>query len=183
MSAPGPHGTSTVWLGDTQTGLTWKSFAHRWIGAIAWVHGPASQTAVASPTATPTATPPSATPTPSVETAAGATPSPKPAAQPIATPTPYDDTATPQDVLRSFFNAISRHDFRRAYSYLSYTDGRTLRQFKAGYVDTRYDQIVRLIPAPYQYVANYHALTCVGVEHLAHNKNGRTVRTNFVALR
>ena len=79
-------------------------------------------------------------------------------------------------MLQSFFNAISRHDFRRAYSYQSYTDGRSLRQFKAGYVDTRYDQIVRLIPAPYQYVANYHALTCVGVEHLAHNKNGRTVR-------
>jgi hypothetical protein len=166
VSSPGPHGTSTVWLGDAQTGHTWKSFAQRWIGAIAWVHGGAVQ---------PTAPPPSAMPTPSGELAAGVTPSPKPAAQPIATPTPYDDTTTPVDVLRSFFNAISRHDFRRAYSYLSYTDGRTLGQFKAGYAKTRYDQIVRLIPAPYQNVANDNVLTCVAVEHLAHNQNGQTV--------
>jgi hypothetical protein len=91
-------------------------------------------------------------------------------------PTPYDDTATPAKVLQSFFNAISRHDFRRAYSYLSFTDGRSLRQFKAGYADTRYDEIVRLISAPYQNAANDHALTCVGIQLLAHNKNGQTVR-------
>jgi hypothetical protein len=160
LSSPDPHGTSTVWLGDAQTGRTWKSFARRWIGAIAWVHGRALQTTATPPAATPT----SATSAPSVETAAG------------VTPTPYDNTATPVDVLRSFFNAISRHDFRRAYSYLSYTDGRSLRQFKAGYAKTRYDEIVRLNVASYQNVADDNALTCVGVELLAHNKNGRPVR-------
>jgi hypothetical protein len=160
VSSPDPHGTSTAWLGDAQTGRTWKSFTRRWIGAIAWVHGRALQTTATPPDATPTST----TSTPSVETVAG------------VTPTPYDNTATPKDVLRSFFNAISRHDFRRAYSYLSYTDGRSLRQFKAGYAKTRYDEIVRLNVASYQNVADDNALTCVGVELLAHNKNGRPVR-------
>jgi hypothetical protein len=172
VSSPGAYGTSTVWLGDAHTGYTWKAFTRRWIGAVAWVHGRAFQTTGAPPTATP----PSATSTPDAETADGVTPSPTPVAQPEATPTPYDDTATPKDVLRSFFNAISRHDFRRAYSYLSYTDGRTLRQFRTGYANTRYDEIVRLLPAPYLTPSNIHALTCVGVEHLAHNKNGQTVR-------
>jgi hypothetical protein len=92
------------------------------------------------------------------------------------TPTPYDNTRTPVDVLQSFFNAISRHDFRRAYSYLSYTDGRPLRRFKAGYADTRYDEIVSLLPAPYQTASNSQTLTCVGIQHLAHNRNGQIVR-------
>jgi hypothetical protein len=167
VSSPDPHGTSTVWLRDAQTGYTWKSFARRWIGAIAWVHGQAFQATVV---------PPSATPTLSGETAAGVTPSPEPAAPPIATPTPYDDTTTPVDALLSFYNAINRHDFRRAYSYLSFTDGRPLRKFMAGYVDTRYDLIVHLLPAPYLTASNYHALTCVGIQLLAHNQNGQTVR-------
>ncbi|HKO25270.1 MAG TPA: anti-sigma factor, partial [Chloroflexota bacterium] len=155
VSSPDPHGTSTVWLGDTQ-GHTWKSFARRWIGAIAWVHGRAFQ---------PTATPTSATPTPPLEMAAG------------VTPTPYDNTTTPVDVLQSFINAISRHDFRRAYSYLSYTDGRSLRQFTTpGYANTSYDEIVRLLPAPYLTPSHAYVLTCVGIQLLAHNKNGQTVR-------
>jgi hypothetical protein len=116
-------------------------------------------------TATPPAgTPTSATSTPSVETVAG------------VTPTPYDDTTTPVDVLRSFYDAINRHDFRRAYSYLSFTDGRSLRQFMAGYANTRFDEIVHLLPAPYQTASNAHVLTCVGIQLLAHNKNGQTVR-------
>jgi hypothetical protein len=159
VSSPDPHGTSTVRLGDAQTGSTWKSFSRRWIGAIAWVHGQAFQTTATPPAATPT----SATSTPSVETVAG------------VTPTAYDNTATPADVLKSFYNAINRHDFRRAYSYLSFTDGRSLRQFTAGYADTGFDYIVRLISAPYQNAANDHALTCVGIQLLAHNKNGQTV--------
>jgi hypothetical protein len=160
VSSPDPHGTSTVWLGDAQTRKTWRSFARRWIGAIAWVHGRAFQT-TATP---PAATPPSATSTPSVETVAG------------VTPTPYDDTATPAAVLRSFYNAINRGDFRRAYSYLSFTDGRSLRQFTAGYANTRYVYIVRLLPAPYRTTSQSYVLTCVGIQLLAHNKNGQTVR-------
>jgi hypothetical protein len=50
VSSPGAHGTSTVWLGDAHTGYTWKAFTRRWIGAVAWVHGPT----VATPAATPT---------------------------------------------------------------------------------------------------------------------------------
>jgi Putative zinc-finger len=160
LSSPDPHGTSTVWLGDAQTGTTRKSFARRWIGAIAWVHGRAFQPTATAPAATPT----SATSPPSVEAVAG------------VTPTLYDNTATPADAVLSFYNAINRHDFRRAYSYLSFTDGRSLRQFMAGYADTGYDQIVRLISAPYQNVANGHALTCIGIQLLAHNTNGQTVR-------
>jgi Putative zinc-finger len=160
VSSPDPHGTSTVWLGDAQTGKTWTSFARRWIGAIAWVHGRAFQTTATPPAATPT----SATSTPSVETAAG------------VTPTPYDDTATPADVLKSFYNAINRRDFRRAYSYLSFTDGRSLRKFRAGYADTRFDYIVRLLPAPYRTASHAHVLTCVGIQLLAHNRNGQTMR-------
>jgi anti-sigma factor RsiW len=160
LSSPDPHGTSTVWLGDAQTGRTWKSFARRWIGAIAWVHGQALQTAAPPPDAPPT----SATSTASIETVAR------------VTPTPYDNTATPAKVLQSFFNAISRHDFRRAYSYLSYTDGRSLQQFKVGYAKTSYDEIVHLLPAPYLTPSHADVLTCVGIQLLAHNKNGQTVR-------
>jgi hypothetical protein len=160
VSSPDPHGTSTVWLGDAQTGKTWKSFARRWIGAIAWVHGQAFQTAAPPADATPT----SPTSTPSVETVAG------------VMPTPYDNTATPADVLHSFYNAINRHDYKRAYSYLSFTDGRSLRQFKAGYANTRYDEIVHLLSAPYLTPSHVHVLTCVGIQLLAHNKNGQTVR-------
>jgi hypothetical protein len=160
VSSPDPHGTSTVWLGDAQTRYTWKSFARRWIGAVAWVHGRAFQTTLPPPAATP----PSATSTPDAETVAG------------VTPTPYDDTTTPVAALRSFYDAINRGDFRRAYSYLSFTDGRTLRQFMAGYADTRYDEIVHLLAAPYLTGSNYHALTCVGIQLLAHNRNGQAVR-------
>jgi hypothetical protein len=149
-----------VWLGDAQTGNTWKSFARRWIGAIAWVHGRALQTTATPPAATAA----SATSAPSVETVVG------------VTPTPYDDTTTPVRALLSFYNAINRQDFRRAYGYLSYTDGRTWRQFMAGYAKTRYDEIVRLLPAPYLTPSHAHVLTCVGIQLLAHNKNGQTVR-------
>ena len=95
---------------------------------------------------------------------------------PEATPTPYDDTTTPVDALLSFYNAINRRDFRRAYSYLSFTDGRSLRQFMAGYADTRYDEIAHLLSAPYLTASHAHVLTCVGIQLLAHNKNGQTVR-------
>ena len=60
------------------------------------------------------------------------------AATALAQEAPYlDDRSTPEAVVSSFYNAISRHEYARAWSY--YQDGQGLPPFDAfaaGYADT-----------------------------------------------
>ncbi len=121
--------------------------------ATAAVPPPATATAPAAP-ATPSTAAPSATPVPPA-TAPSSTPAPPSAATatPVAaTPAPptgdtggtepayLDDRSTPQTLLQSFYNAINRKEYARAYAYW---DARAagdklaaFDQFQQGYANT-----------------------------------------------
>lgn len=134
------HGASTVWLADTQTELTWRSFQRRWISAIAWVHSQAL---------------------------------------PVATPAPpavFDATTSPAGVLSSFYNAINRRDFQRAYAYLSSHKGGSFTRWQKGYDDTADDSNIVLQPARYRGRVNGRVRTCVGFQMIAHHWNGQNTK-------
>jgi hypothetical protein len=61
-----------------------------------------------------------------------------------AEPDYSDDRSTPEAVVASLYNAISRHEFARAWSY--FADGRTpdatFEAFRVGYEDTRSVEIL-----------------------------------------
>jgi len=150
--------TSIVRLGDIEApGYTWPAFQDSFIGSIAWAHAPATVPATATATVAagvvgaPVVSPPSA-----------------PTAAPTATiPTTrpqIDHTASPVDVLHSFYNAINRHEYRRAFGYLAVlpNDKPDFSQFKKGY-DYTLEDTVSLYPAGYQNTVNGGAAaTCVG---------------------
>jgi len=66
-------------------------------------------------------------------------------------------------VLHSFYNAINRHEYRRAFGYLAVlpNDKPDFSQFKKGY-DYTLEDTVSLYPAGYQNTVNGGAATCVG---------------------
>ncbi|GAP15920.1 hypothetical protein LARV_03715 [Longilinea arvoryzae] len=97
----------------------------------------ASPTPTQSPIiVTPTGAPSSAvTPTenvaPTLETSGAGLPD-------ISAANYLDDRSTPAAVMLSFFNAINKHEYLRAYSYYTnFTDLGTLDQFTAGYETTQ----------------------------------------------
>ncbi len=161
----GPRGYGQVWLGDTQTGVLWKSFTRRFIGSAAWVRATAVPAQPANPTPTATAVPPApATPTPTPAPPTPATVAPRPA--------PYALDDGPLDVLRSFHNALNRQEYGRAYSYLAFNDGRSVAMFEKGYADTKADKITRLVPPRYFFNAGNYIRTCVGFQMVAYQRSG-----------
>lgn len=89
---------------------------------------------------TPTPSSASAPSTPTVEAGAGAGAAGLPD---ISAASYLDDRSTPAALLLSFFNAINKHEYLRAYSY--YADGAdlgTLDQFTAGYETTQTVDVV-----------------------------------------
>lgn len=94
----------------------------------------------------------------------------------IATPAPFDDTSTPAGTLKSFYNALDRHDYARAYTYLGYDDGHTLADFTRGYTDTAAVTLTKLLPAGYVTGANVNAVTCVGAEIVGRHWDGTQAR-------
>ncbi len=88
--------------------------------------------------ATPTAAAPAATPVPST-----AEPTAPPAeatatpVEPVPSPTPilYENPTGAFTALASYFNAVNRKEYRRAYAYWE-TPGSTYEDFAAGYADT-----------------------------------------------
>jgi len=162
--------TSMARLGDADApGYTWPAFADNWIGAIAWAHAPATATASAA----------GASPTPPAMTsAAGASPA-LPTSVQAPTPVPmaahplFDNTDTPANVLHSFYNAINRREYRRAFAYLYNMpgDAPNLARFTGGY-DSTLEDTVSLTPAPYRIGANVNATTCVGFDLVARQTNG-----------
>jgi hypothetical protein len=94
----------------------------------------AGQAATSSPLPSDTATSPASQPTPTI-------------APPVNTPAPgsnpgsgsyIDDRSTPSQILVSYYNAINRHEYSRAYDYYS-TPSATLgsfTNFANGYADT-----------------------------------------------
>ena len=167
----GPSGTSAVRFGDSVTGFTWPAFQDHYVGALAWVHGQAINTLSANPPAAPTASP-------STKMSLG-----QPGAAGLAAsggstdlPAVVDSTASPSDVLRSYYNAIDRGEYKRAYVYLAANDGRSPAAFSRGYKDTQSVDLVQVQPAPYQTAGNGHDTTCVGVALVARHWNGMTVR-------
>lgn len=170
VTATGVGGASQVWLGDAQTGVTWPSFTRRWIGGIAWVHGAGRR--LVGPPMVVSAVPTTATAAPQT---AGAVP-PGTTPTPAATPTVYDVASNASNVLLSYYNAINRREYGRAYSYIAARSGQSLRRFSAGYADTRFDTILKILPAPYTTSAPDHTRTCVGLELVAHRFSGKVVR-------
>jgi len=163
--------TSAVRLGDIDApGYTWPAFQDTFIGSIAWAHAPAAVPATATVTVTP-------------GTAVGApvaSPTSAPTAVPTRTPTTWsliDNTDTPVDVLHSFYNAINRHEYRRAFGYLAVLpdDTPNFDVFKKGYANTLGDT-VSLYPAGYQNTVNGATATCVGFALTAHQTDGAVTR-------
>jgi len=162
--------TSAVRLGDIDApGYTWPAFQDTFIGSIAWAHAPSAVPATAAATVTPnTAIVPAAAPTSA------------PFAVPKLTPTTWpliDNTDTPVDVLHSFYNAINRHEYRRAFGYLAVLpdDQPNFDRFKAGY-DNTLEDTVSLYPAGYQNTVDGAAATCVGFALTAHQTSGAVTR-------
>jgi len=75
------------------------------------------------------------------------------ACQPSGTTPPgpaYENLSDPVDLLGSFYNAINRKEYRRAYGYWSSPpDGASLAQFAQGYADTTAVMLVIHPPAQY----------------------------------
>jgi hypothetical protein len=91
------------------------------------------------PSPTPPATPPSATPVAPIHGSVAPI-EPTPAGTPGAEPAYLDDRSTPESLLQSFYNAINRKEYARAYGYW---DARAagdklpaFDQFAQGYADT-----------------------------------------------
>jgi hypothetical protein len=103
--------------------------------ATAVLPTPAGPAPTAAPTATPSV-PPAAPPTPA------ATPSPAPAVD--GSPPYLDDRSTPEQVLRSYFNAIERRELARAYGYWQENAPGLppFPRFEQGYADTASVQAV-----------------------------------------
>jgi len=109
--------------------------------------GPAVTSTEQAPPATPVpATPTTGAPTttPSVPTAeptaTAVVPTPLPTAtslpQPAGTPAAYEDRADPVNALASYFNAVNRKEYLRAYGYWDLPPNASYQDFAAGYADT-----------------------------------------------
>jgi len=95
---------------------------------------------VPSPLPTQPTRPPLPTPTlPPTLAAPTASPTPASVGLPDISATVYlDDRSTPAAVMLSYFNAINRHEYLRAYSYYTdYTSLGSLDDFSNGYSDTQ----------------------------------------------
>lgn len=82
-------------------------------------------TPIPEPTATPT--PLTSTPTPATTTVTSPTTSPEPA---------YDDQTGPTSLLASYYNAINRRDYARAWSYWESPPSSSYEAFVQGFADT-----------------------------------------------
>lgn len=90
-----------------------------------------------------------------------------------ALPARFDSTATPQETIRSYYNALSRHEYARAFGYIAVHDGRGFASFMKGYEDTQAVTVTQLTRVRYMNAANGTAATCIGFAILAHNKTGQ----------
>ena len=178
LDTPKALGTSEVWLGDVETpGYTWPSFKRRFIGSLAWTREPAP--------ATPTAVAPVSTPSSASRTGAPTTTAALPLAssdgQPLSAPastTPtLDGTASPMSVLKSYYDAVNRRDYKRAFGYNLFLSGDQpdYARFAQGYAATSSTRLTRLASMPYLNTANSHATTCLGFELAAQQLDG-TIR-------
>jgi hypothetical protein len=61
----------------------------------------------------------------------------------------YDNRSRPADLLASFYNAINRHEYARAYGYWE-TPPSSYDQFVAGYADTDSVQLLIVPPTNFQ---------------------------------
>src|SRR6266487_1955902 len=86
-------------------------------------------------------------------TSAPATAAPAPTAAPTAAAQPaprYENLQDPADLIASYYNAINRKEYQRAYGYWeSPPDGASLAQFAQGYADTTAVMLVIHPPAQY----------------------------------
>src|SRR5205085_1820450 len=64
-------------------------------------------------------------------------------------PQSYDTRTSPVDLLASFYNAINRHEYARAYGYWE-TPPSSYDQFVAGYADTTAVQLLIAPPTNFQ---------------------------------
>jgi len=180
----GPGATSRVYLADVTTGVSWPVFQHRWIGAIAWAREPqALRASVATPLAAPTA-PPTAvslttrtTGTASTIGAAstsGAAAVPTSAAAAVAPHIVVDNgDSSPTETLLSYYRALNRQEFARAFGLIATVDQRNFAHFKRGFGDTAHDTILVLNQAPYLNASNYHATTCLAFHMEARHTDGK----------
>ena len=179
----GPGATSRVYLADVTTGYSWPVFQHAWIGAIAWAREPrALRPIVATPPATPTATPTAVSPangtgttgTASTIGATSAAPAPTSAAVSPRVAADNGDTS-PTETLLSYYKALNRKAFLRAFGLIAMVDQRNFAHFQNGFKDTAYDTILVLNQAPYLNVSNYHATACVAFQMEARHNDGKVL--------
>ena len=56
-------------------------------------------------------------------------------------PTYLDDRSTPETVISSYYNAINRAEYARAYSYFGSADAPAYDQWETGYADTSHVEV------------------------------------------
>ena len=165
--------TSVVRLGDIEApGYTWPAFSDHWIGSIAWVHAPARITATVLATLATRVTPTAGAATP-LAPAVGAS-----APVTAATHALFDNTDGPADVVHSFYNAINRREYDRAYNYLSFLPGDVQDRpaFVDGYATTRAVTLTTLLRASYTNGAGSNATTCVAFALTSRETTGAVKR-------
>jgi hypothetical protein len=91
---------------------------------------------------------------------------------PTAATVLMDTTASPVEVLASYYNAVNRREYARAYGYLAAQGRPAFATFAGGYADTGAVHLARLMVASGQQAGNAHAITCVGIALVASSKEG-----------
>ncbi len=101
-------------------------------------------TPIAPSAQAPTEPPPTATAAAAATIPVAPTTTPAGAIQPDISSSVYlDDRSTPAALMLSYFNAINRHEYLRAYSYYTnFTEIGSLEQFTDGYSDTQSVSVV-----------------------------------------
>ncbi len=178
--------TSQVYLADVATGYSWPVFRQAWIGAIAWAREPRGLRARAAiPPVVATATPAAVAVAVATGTTGVATANPVGAAGVDAVPTHTTASVSPHVVdngdsgptgtLVSYYRALNRQAFARAFGLIATADQRNFAGFKIGFKDTARDTILVLVQAPYLNVSNNHATACVAFQLEARHTDGKVV--------
>jgi hypothetical protein len=91
---------------------------------------------------------------------------------PTAATADMGTTESPVAVLASYYNAVNRREYTRAYGYLAAQGRPAFATFAGGYADTGVVHITRLLVANGQQAGNAHAVSCVGIALVASSKEG-----------
>jgi hypothetical protein len=91
-------------------------------------------------------------------------------------PLPFADTSTPTNALVSYFNAVDRGEYERAYGYLMAPARVTLHQFEVHWAGTLYAHLDFARVAGYVQASPMQASVCVDVRLHVLPRQGKPLR-------